>query len=314
MDWIIGLVVAGGSAMGLSWYLSGLREKPMTPDERAAHAPGKSVQLSDGVIHYSERGPTDGQAVVMVHGFGVPQFVFEQNAAALADTGFRVILFDHFGRGWSDRPNARYDTDFYDRELTELLDALNLTEPVGLVGYSMGGIIATDFAARHPERLTAIILLAPAGLAVYPFMGKLFGKIICMPVIGDWLWRLRGRSLLLGDPQFQEPLPDPARRIRGDDTIQMNYKGYFNALLQSWRNLPLENCDEVFADASRGVPMMALFGGKDPTISVESAARLKKAAPHARVELIEEGTHGLLYEMYDTVNPMLIEFLKANSR
>ncbi|MCP4318977.1 MAG: alpha/beta hydrolase [Hyphomicrobiales bacterium] len=314
MDWIISLLVIAGLVIGASWYLAGFREKAMTPDERSAHAPGKSVPLSDGEIYYTERGPADGRTIVMVHGFGVPQFVFEQNASALANAGFRVVLFDHFGRGWSDRPRARYDTDFYDCELTELLEALKVETPVGLVGYSMGGVIVADYAAMHSERLAGVALLAPAGLAIYPFMGRLFGEIVRLPFIGDWLWRLRGRSLLLGDPQFQELQPDADRRIQGDDTIQMNYSGYFNALLQTWRNLPLVDSDDVFAKASKGVPMMALFGGRDLTINIESAARLKRAAPHAKVEIIEEGTHGLLYEMYDTVNPMLTDFFESNFR
>lgn len=312
MDWIIGLLGSAGLAIVASWYFAGFGEKAMTPDERSAHASGKSLSLSDGAIHYTERGPADGRTIVMVHGFGVPQFIFEQNAAALSDAGFRVILFDHFGRGWSDRPRARYDSDFYDHEMTELLEALKIGTPVGLVGYSMGGIIAAEFAARHPERLAAVVLLAPAGLAIYPFMGRLFGRIMRLPLIGDWLWRLRGRSLLLGDPQFRKPLPDKDRRIQGDDTVQMNYSGYFNALLQTWRNLPLMDCDDVFAKASKSVPMMAIFGGADQTINLESAARLKKAAPHAKVEIIEAGTHGMLYEMHDTVNPMLTAFFRNN--
>ena len=183
-----------------------------------------------------------------------------------------------------------------------------------MVGYSMGGVIAAEFAARHPERIAALVLLSPAGIAIYPFLGKLFGEIIRLPLIGDWLWRVRSKSVLLGDPQFREPLPDADRCMQGDDTIQMRYSGYFNSLLQSWRHLPMENRDDTFARASKGVPVLALFGGRDPTIDIQSAARLKKAAPHAQVEIIEKGTHGMLYEMYDTINPIVVAFLKSNFR
>ncbi|MEM6462800.1 MAG: alpha/beta hydrolase [Pseudomonadota bacterium] len=314
MDFIIVILAVAALAVCASWYLAGFREKILTAEDRAAHADGNTVNLKDGHLYYTARGPKNGHVVVMIHGFGVPQFVFEQNAAALAEAGFRIILFDHFGRGWSDRPRARYDADFYDREVSGLIEGIGLKEPVALIGYSMGGVIAAEFAARHSDRVSAVILLSPAGLSIYPFLGKLFGEVVRLPLVGDWLWRIRARSLLLGDPQFVEPHPDETRRMQGDDTIQMRYSGYFNALLQSWRNLPLRDCDAMFAEASKRVPMLALFGGKDPTIHIESAARLKRAAPYAQVDVIEEGTHGMLYEMYDTINPMLIEFLEINIR
>ncbi|WP_136659043.1 alpha/beta hydrolase [Nitratireductor sp. XY-223] len=314
MEWIIGVVAIVALGVALSWYIAGSSERPLTAEIRKTEAPGETVSLDAGDLYFSRRGPVDGPVVVMVHGFGTPHFVFEQNASALAAAGFHVVLFDHFGRGWSDRPHARYDPAFYDLELASLIDALTLKEPVALVGYSMGGIIAAEFAVRHPERLSAVFLFTPAGLDLQPFLGKTFGKILRIPVLGDWLWRLRGRSLLMGDPQFTKPPVDTSRCMQGDDTVQMRYRGYFPALLQTWRNLPMENCDTVFATASKSVPMMALFGGSDKTIGIESAARLKRAAAHARVEIIEDGTHGLLYEMHDTVNPILIDFLRSHAR
>jgi pimeloyl-ACP methyl ester carboxylesterase len=312
MEWIIGLLAVAGMAAGVAWYTAGSGERPLTAAERERLAPGSAIRLSDGDIHYTLRGPADGRVIVMVHGFGVPQFVFEQNAAGLAQAGYRVVLFDHFGRGWSDRPRAAYDVEFYDRELAELISDLRLHEPVGLVGYSMGGVIAAEFAARHSGRVAALVLLSPAGLSIYPFLGKVFGRMLHVPLIGDWLWGMRARPLLLGDPQFQAPLPDPDRQMQGDDTVQMKYRGYFNALLQSWRHLPMKNRDAAFAAAARKVPVLALFGGRDRTIPPDCADRLRHAAPDAEVETIAEGTHGMLYEMHDTITPRIIRFLDAH--
>ncbi|MDA4844114.1 alpha/beta fold hydrolase [Hoeflea poritis] len=313
MDWIIGLILLGGLAIALGWFIAGFREKPLTNEERRANAPGQTVSLEAGDLYYTRRGPKDGPVVVMVHGFSTPQFVYEQNAAALAEAGYHVVLFDHFGRGWSSRPKARYDAEFFDRELAGLLNALGLNEPIGLVGYSMGGIISAEFAARHPERLSALVLLAPAGLALEPFLGRTFGRLLLIPLLGDWLWRICGRAVLLGDPQIKDHPADDSRCMQGDDTEQMRYRGYFPAVLQTWRHLPMRNRDDVFAAASKVVPMMALFGDCDQVIGLESAARLKRAAPHARVEIMEGGTHGLLYEMHDTVNPILIDFLRQEA-
>ena len=69
-------------------------------------------------------------------------------ARSFVRSGFRTLRFDHFGRGWSDRPSGKYDVDFYDRALIELLDHVGVDEPFGLAGLSMGGPIVAEFTAR----------------------------------------------------------------------------------------------------------------------------------------------------------------------
>src|SRR3954471_8601554 len=72
-------------------------------------APGKFVRLSDGVTHYQIDGPENGRVVVLAHGFSVPYYIWDSTAAALAGAGYRVIRYDTYGRGWSDRPDVVYN-------------------------------------------------------------------------------------------------------------------------------------------------------------------------------------------------------------
>ena len=314
MDWTTAVVVAVVAVAAYPYLRDLIREKTLTAEERSA-APGDFVALRDGTVHYRQCGPPDGPPIVMVHGFSVPMFVFEQNADALQEAGFRVILFDHFGRGWSDRPSAAYDTDFYDRELLDLLDALGLDRPVGLVGYSMGGIISAEFAARHPERVSGLFLIAPAGLAINLFDRGFFVRLLRVPVIGDWIWRLYGRALVADDPQLMaDGDQPPERRIQGDVSKQMTYRGYLPAILSTWRHLPMCDRDETFGKAAAGTPIMAVFGGKDPTIDPTSIERLRRVAPDARIEVVASADHSLAYRMFDTVNPLLINFFSSLRR
>ena len=313
MNWIIPLAVLVIIVAAGPFLWARISEKPLTADVRRRLAPGQSVELSNGTIHYRIQGPEDGPVVVLVHGFSAPNFVFEQTAEGLAEAGFRVIRFDHFGRGWSDRPAAAYDPEFYDGELLDLFNALDLQQPVGLVGYSMGGVIAAEFTARYPERVAGLFLLTPAGLALNLFNEGLVSWLIDIPLLGDWYWRLRGQSLLAGDPQYDDSSLPAERRLHGDVREQMAYQGYLPAILSSWRHLPMRDRDSVFAEAAAtGVPMMAVFGGRDPVIGSESAARLRAAAPQARIETIADGDHGLTYELFDEVNPMLIGFFRRS--
>lgn len=291
-----------------TYFLVGASFQPLD-DTARANAPGAFLETSHGKLHYRWHGPEDGNAIIMAHGFSTPNFIFEQNAEALASAGFRVLTFDHFGRGWSDRPSADYTPDFYDAELLALADGLSLDTPFGLVGLSMGGPIAAEFTARHPERVTKLFLFVPAGLKLGTENGSLSDRLLRAPLIGDWVWRVFGKRLLLGDSQYDETARASADRLAGDVSVQMGYKGYFEALLSSYRHLPMQDRDEIYArlDAT-GVPMRAVFGEKDTTVLIESADRLANVAPNADIIRLDEGEHGLNYQMHTVTNPLLIEF------
>ena len=299
---LIALVIA------VPFLAAGWNEKPLTDEVRSAQAPGGTVSIDGGKIHYIERGPDNGPVILMVHGFSVPHFIFEQNAQALADAGYRVIQFDHFGRGWSDRPRTTYGIEFYDRELLQVFDALDLEEPVGLVGLSMGGVITTEFVANHPERVSKLFLLVPAGLKNASDPDSLSTRMIMTPGLGDWIWRVFGKQILQGRLDDETVLP-PANRLQGDVTEQMNYRGYLPALLSSLRNLPMSDRDTAFERAAAtGVPIAAIFGGADETISVESAAMMEALVPNAEVEVFADGTHSLNYQQFEAVNERLLAF------
>jgi pimeloyl-ACP methyl ester carboxylesterase len=100
----------------------------------------------------------EGSPVVFVHGFSNDRFVWEDLARALPEA-FRPICYDlrgHGDSGWS--IDCRYHLFDHARDLAELFDALGL-ERAALVGHSLGGNVATLFAARHPERVRALALV-----------------------------------------------------------------------------------------------------------------------------------------------------------
>lgn len=304
--WAVGIIVF---ALWASWAWAGRGLKPLDEIERA-RAPGQFAELPGGKLHYRLSGPEGAPLIVMVHGFSTPGFIFDQNAAELREAGFRVLQFDHFGRGWSDRPSARYDVDFYDRELTGLLDALGVTEPVGLVGLSMGGPIAAEFAVRHPERVARVFLFVPAGFDVAGTEGFQAG-LIRTPVIGDWLWRVVALGSLTRDPQYDETGLAPEDRLQGDVREQMSYRGFGRALLSSFRHFPMQDRDATFAAlAANGIPVAAAFGTADPTVLISSADRLRAVMPEASIHILEGADHGLNYKRHKEANPILISWFE----
>ncbi len=307
MKWIIrlvGLVLF----LAISVYLGAdLMLKPLNDDARSK-APGAFASLSDGELHYRLEGPEDGAVVVLVHGFSTPNFIYEQNVEALNAAGLRTLRFDHFGRGWSDRPSGKYDVEFYDRSLIELLDHLQIDTPIGLAGLSMGGPIVAEFTARHPERVERLVLLVPAGLDL---AGADSGaaKLVQTPIIGDFIWRMFGKGILLGDPQYDESARAAEDRLQGDVTEQFQYRGYLQALLSSLRHMPMSGREQTFERvAATGVPVLAIYGAKDETVLISSAEKLQALIPDADVRVLEDGEHGLNYQHHKTVNPWLVAF------
>ena len=139
-------------------------------------APGQFASLRDGVVHYQVTGPEAGPRAVLVHGVSGPMSGWDRVVPALEDAGFRVLRFDHFGRGYSDRLVRAHDEALYERELADLLEAVGWAGPVALVGSSMGAIVVAGFAARHPDRVARVVLVGPAGFPIEVSLGaKLLG-------------------------------------------------------------------------------------------------------------------------------------------
>ena len=283
------------------------RLKPLNETARQ-NAPGAFATLSDGQLHYRWDGPEDGPVIVLVHGFSTPNFIYQQNVEALNAAGFRTLRFDHFGRGWSDRPKTRYDVDFYDRTLIDLLDHVGVDEPFGLAGLSMGGPIVAEFTARYPERVKQLVLLVPAGLDTAGADGS-SAALLRTPLVGDWIWRMFGKSILLGDSQYDETARAPEDRLQGDVTVQLEYRGYLQALLSTFRHMPMAGREETFTRlATTDVPVLAIYGDADATVLVSSAAKLEQILPQGDIRIVEGGEHGLNYQMHTLVSPWLVDW------
>ncbi|MEL7108408.1 MAG: alpha/beta hydrolase [Pseudomonadota bacterium] len=290
-----------------AYLIADARLKPLD-DTARDQAPGAFASLSAGQLHYRWDGPDEGPVIVLMHGFSTPNFIYEQNVEALNAAGFRTLRFDHFGRGWSDRPSTRYDVEFYDRALIELLDYVGVDEPFGLAGLSMGGPIVSEFTARYPERVNRLVLLVPAGLDTAGADGAA-AVLISTPMIGDWIWRMFGKSILMGDPQYDEAARAPENRLQGDVTEQLDYRGYLPALLSTLRHMPMTGREETFERLERtGVPVLAIYGDADETVLISSASKLEALMPSADVRVLAGGEHGLNYQMHETINPWLIEW------
>ncbi len=304
---IVAILVAVG-IFGASNYLASRNPEHRALDAAAREGvPGKFVTLSDGVTHYDVAGPDSGARVVLVHGFSVPAYIWDSTALALSAAGFRVARYDTYGRGYSDRPDTRYDLSLYDRQLQELLDALGWRDKVHIVGLSFGGPVSATFAGRHPERVRSLTLVDPAAgpSRQLPMMFRI-------PLLGEPLWQaLAVPKMAAGQlSDFVEPArwPDWPDRYRP----QMQYRGFGRSLLRTSLALQTVSLDSVYAAAGRTlVPTLLVWGKDDQTVPIARAEGVRTAIPQAQFHPIDNAGHLPQMERTDVVNPLLIEFLRS---
>jgi pimeloyl-ACP methyl ester carboxylesterase len=244
--------------------------------------------------------------VVLIHGATVPYYIWDPTFHALAAAGFRVLRYDLYGRGWSDRPKATYDRDLYETQLLELLDVLRVPQPVDLVGLSMGGAIATGFTARHPARVRKLALVSPVSQQ---------GSIgpLAIPLVGEYLMAtsvapsLPGRQMT--DFAHPDRFPDWADRYRE----QMRYHGFRRAILSSYRHFSTDDPWPYYEQVGeQRRPVLLIWGRLDTTLPFARSDAVREAL-NAEFAPVDDGGPRAHCERPEVGAPVVIEFLRRGA-
>jgi len=283
------------------------RESMRLDEQTRALLPGNFVKLSDGYTHYELAGRDNGSIVVLIHGFSASSFVWDHTCPALIEAGFRVLRYDLYGRGYSDRPRVSYDDSLYDRQLLELLSALSVDSPVDLVGLSMGGAIAIIFSARHPELVKKLVLVDPAG---YPVHIPLVGRIVRIPIVGDYLIQVLGNRVMVKEGRNSFHDDDKFDQFIQGFKAQMIYRGYKRAILSTLRNFNLSDQRQSYGTVGQqGRPVLLFWGRNDRIIPFENSDMIRDAIPETVFHAIDNCGHIANFEKPEIVNPILVDFL-----
>ncbi|KAF8209214.1 Alpha/Beta hydrolase protein [Mycena galopus ATCC 62051] len=227
---------------------------------------GAYVQLPMGRVRYWLIGPPSGKKIVLIHGIRIPALAFTRIAPILAEAGYRVLLYDLYGRGYSDVPqDAVYDPQLYVVQLALLLQHLHWTR-VRLVGFSMGGAIAASFVAAFPalvERDVVLIASAGAGGPDPSWLSKL----------RHWSfveWRVK-RKLATRVSLNESPLQEIVR-------LQAEHlRGYPRAIISSFHDGIITKLDWAFSSSAwRGRRVLLLNGDRDTVVPPAAAQGLRK--------------------------------------
>lgn len=276
--------------------------------EIRAKSPGLFLETPDGFVHYEWEGPENGQPVVLVQGFSNPIFIYEPLSKRLQEEGYRVLRFDLFGRGLSDRPDTTYNPDLFDRQLSNLLNSLNIQKKIYLIGTSMGGVIVTNFTLKHPERVQKLVLIAPAG---FPMDIPWIGRMTRLPLIGEYLTKSFGDRILLKGAQKNFFKPERFPNLEKEYGEQMRYIGFKRSILSSLRNMRLESFQEEYEQLGKNpIPKLLIWGKQDRVVPFYLHEIVLKTLPGTEFLPLDDEGHVPHYESPERVAPKILEFLK----
>ncbi len=294
MGWFLLIVFLAALLAVPFWMQSRLR----MPDHDTA--PGEFTTLSQGVTHYRWIGPVRGPVAVAIHGLTTPSPVWDRIAAGLGAIGYRVLVYDLYGRGHSDAVAGRQDLTFHLRQLEDLLADQGLEDDLTLIGYSMGGSVATGFAARHPGRVRRLILLATAGIEIVQSDFERWTARV--PLLGDWLQAVAG-SARMASAIASSP---GGEAIRAVQMGELRRPGFLAAVLSSRRGLLTEQIEtQVRAVGAAGVPMVAIWGERDEVVPLRALGTLSAWNRKTAQEVVPGAGHGLPHTHGDAVVDIL---------
>ncbi len=265
------------AALGAGWAWTPDLDRA-TLEARYLAAPGDMRDVAGTRLHVRDSGPRDAPAVVLLHGFGASLHTWEPWAQVLQGE-FRVVRFDLPGSGLSPPdPQGDYRDARSLAVLGALLDQLGIAQ-AALIGNSMGGRIAWEFAARQPERVSALVLVSPDGFASPGFA---YGKQPHTPAYLQLMRWALPQALLRQSlvPAYANPaVMTDALAARYHDLLRA--PGAREAMLQRMEQTVLE--DPVPWLQRIHAPSLLLWGEQDAMIPFRNSADYVKALPGAQL-------------------------------
>lgn len=243
------------------------------------------------MTHVVDEGREDVRTVVLVHGATVPHWEFDRLVPYLREAGFRIVRYDLYGHGLSDRPAVDYDFGLFLAQALELVDRLQLKRPVTILGHSFGAALAAAIAGERPGLIERLVLVAP----LLDFMaGARWPKAIAWPGVSSPFMRW------IGVPALVRRRRRRYAAIGAQDLIprfiaQARAPGYAEALASMFGNGTLGSQHERYRRLrSAQNEIVVVAGAADRVIPLGDIARVRGLLPRHRYLEIDGAGHNVL--------------------
>lgn len=271
------------------------------------------LDLEHGRTYCELDRETDKPLLICIHGWSTASYVWKGLRPHFRDKGYRVLTYDLYGRGRSERPDVEHTTALFTDQLNELLGKLKLNkQKLNIVGYSMGGAIAAGFVNNKPNDVERLLLIAPAGMVVrFPVIRSIARNI---PKLFDPLFAaVSPKALKNVFESAAENYPDDevVQHVLANQLSELQKEGYIEALLSSLKGvLASQKKAEHRAIARSGVEVLAIFANQDKTIPHPFAKRLfDRWNGHNVSREIKDAGHAVTYTHPRSIVEQIGDFL-----
>lgn len=257
----------------------------------------RTTVLGTGIrMHHVDQGDPHGEPLVLVHGYADSWFSFSR-LLPLLDAGYRVHAVDLRGHGGSDRPSEGYDIDSLAADVVAFLDAAGIAR-AGLVGHSLGTLVARRVAEVAPHRVERLVLI---GSGRAPLNEAVLGLCAEVAALDEHALPDFARDFQTSTEHADVPEDFMERVVRDSQTVP----------LRTWQGIArgLAAFDDD-GDVSRvKAPTLLVWGAHDLFFGRAEQEWLADTIPSARLLEYAGCGHNPHWEVPDTVARDLRAFL-----
>ena len=269
------------------------RRLETVPRATAPSGPATSfLATRSGRVHILDVG--EGDVVLLLHGSGRSVADWQEGLADRLAGGHRVVGFDNYGFGLSDRNHPfEYGNALWARQAIDVLDALGI-ERAAVLGHSAGGVVAAFLAADHPERFRGAVFVGH-GIAMDPMQ-----LIPFLPGIGELSL---ARSAVFGDTfsdRHRRSL-EAAYRIHGTRAALLTF------IRRQYTIDGLRLLVGTYEDIE--IPVLQLHGTLDESIPIDAARDLTKRLRDARFIAVNGSSHDVHIDAPDRLAQAVAAFV-----
>ena len=264
---------------------------------------GEFASVGDLEMHYNDYGRDLGGSVVFIHGSGPGasgHSNFKGNIQCLVDAGYRVVVPDMPGFGYSSKPADRdYTTDFFRDALVGLIQGLGISR-CALIGNSLGGAISIRTALDYPSLISKLVLMAPGGIEeldtymAMPAMAKMISNFVDGTLDRDGLRNVL--TTLVYDPVHVT-----------DQLVNERWAILQNQPAEVLGRMIIPNMEAELGNLQ--CPVLSFWGIDDELLPASGGLKITRACrPSRNIEVADCG-HWVMVEHQRMFNAVCLDFL-----
>jgi pimeloyl-ACP methyl ester carboxylesterase len=256
-------------------------------------------------------GAAGADTVLLLHGLGHWSDAAWGRLVPRLDPALRYVALDLPGFGASEKPAGSYDLAFFRRVTAAAVAALGLGR-IALVGHSLGGLIAADYASMHPSAVSHLALIAPAGFSRTPrflffaLAGALAHRLFVPRPSRRFVARVLARGVV--DATVLDPAHvERAYELTQEPALRKAYAGVYGGALRTIANR--RGLHGGFARYAG--PVFCAWGAHDRYIGIGALRNVQRVYPQATTLVLQHSAHLPMIEEPDILGAALRAFLAS---